>query len=138
VAHLIPAGGVIMSDGDDLFQRGLAVRRKVLGDAHVDRSLKNATGFDRDFQTFVTQVAWGSAWTRPGLDHKTRSLLTIVILTALGREDELRLHIRASRNTGVGEEELREALIHAAVYAGVPAANTAFRIAREVLAETKA
>lgn len=127
-----------MTDDSDLYQRGLAVRRAVLGDAHVDRSLNNATDFDRDFQTFITQYAWGGAWTRPGLERKTRSLLTIVILAALGREDELRLHVRASRNTGVGEDELREALIQTAIYAGVPAANTAFRIAREVLAETKA
>ena len=122
---------------DELYRRGMAARRAVLGDAHVERSLNNATDLDRDFQEFITRYAWGGTWTRPGLEHKTRSMLTIAVLAALGREDELKLHIRASRDTGVSQEELRETLIHIAIYAGVPAANTAFRIAREVLAEAK-
>jgi 4-carboxymuconolactone decarboxylase len=118
-----------------LYERGLAVRRQVLGNAHVDASLQNATPFNSDFQDFTTEVAWGEIWSRPGLDRKTRSMLTIAMLAALGCEEELRLHIGATRNTGVSADEVKEVLLQVGVYAGVPAANTAFRIARAVLEE---
>jgi 4-carboxymuconolactone decarboxylase len=118
-----------------LYERGLAVRRQVLGSSYVDTSLKNATPFSTDFQDFTTEVAWGEVWSRPGLDRKTRSMLTIAMLAAMGCEYELRLHIRASRNTGVTDDELKEILLQVGVYAGVPAANTAFQIARSVLEE---
>lgn len=120
---------------DDRFENGMAVRRAVLGDAHVDRASAAVTDFDRDFQHYITEAAWGSVWTRPGLDKRTRSLLTIAMLAGLGHHDELRLHLRACVNTGVTVDELRETLLQVAVYAGVPAANTAHRIAKEVLAE---
>ncbi|MFC5303524.1 4-carboxymuconolactone decarboxylase [Azospirillum picis] len=119
----------------DLYDRGLAVRRSVLGDAHVDRSLDRAGAFDRDFQEFITKTAWGQIWTRPGLDVKTRSMLTIAMLAALGRDGELALHIRATRNTGVSRDEVKEILLQAAVYAGVPAANHAMALARAVYEE---
>jgi 4-carboxymuconolactone decarboxylase len=118
-----------------LYERGLAVRRQVLGNSYVDASLENATPFSTDFQDFTTEVAWGEVWSRPGLDRKTRSMLTIAMLAALGCHDELRLHIRASRNTGVTDDELKEILLQVGVYAGVPAANTGFQIARSVLEE---
>ena len=118
-----------------LYERGLAVRRQVLGNNYVDTSLKNATPFSADFQDFTTEVAWGEVWSRPGLDRKTRSMLTIAMLAALGAHEELRLHIRASRNTGVTDDELKEVLLQVGVYAGVPAANSAFQIARSVLEE---
>ena len=114
----------------DSYTNGLAIRRRVLGDAHVTRATRNATDFDRDFQAFITRYAWGEIWTRPGLPKKTRSLLTIAILAALGREEELKLHVRASRNTGASANEVKEVLMQVAVYAGVPAANAAFRTAK--------
>lgn len=118
------------------YEAGLAVRKQVLGDAHVARSFANATDFDRDFQRFITETAWGKIWTRPGLDRRTRSLLTLAITAALGREEEFKLHLRATRNTGASPEEIAEMLMHTAVYAGVPAANAAFRMAKEVFKET--
>lgn len=121
---------------DDRYDTGMKVRREVLGDEHVDRSLDRATGLDSDFQRFITEMAWGSVWSRPGIDRRTRSLITIAVLTALGREHELALHLRASRNTGVTDAEIAETLLHVAVYAGVPAANTAFAVAKAVLAES--
>ncbi|WP_416900224.1 MAG: 4-carboxymuconolactone decarboxylase [Minwuia sp.] len=121
--------------GSDVFEAGMAMRRKTLGDAHVDRSLGNASDFDRPFQEFITEHAWGALWTRPGLEPRERSLLTLAILAALGREEELALHIRATANTGATPEEIREALLHVAIYAGVPAANAAMRVARRVLEE---
>jgi 4-carboxymuconolactone decarboxylase len=120
---------------DDKLQVGMRVRREVLGDAHVDRAEANKTDFDADFQQFITETAWGSVWARPGLDQVTRHLLTITILAALGKEHELRMHIRATRNTGVTPEQVKEALLHVAVYAGIPAANTAMSIAKEVFSE---
>ena len=117
------------------YEEGLAVRRRVLGDAHVNRSLENATDFDQDFQDLVTRHAWGDIWTRPGIDLRTRSLITIALLAARGCDEELKLHIRATRNTGATADEIKEALLHVAVYAGVPMANSAFRIAKSVLAE---
>ena len=118
------------------YEAGLAVRKQVLGDAHVARSFANATDFDRDFQRFITETAWGKIWTRPGLDRRTRSLLTLAITAALGREEEFKLHLRATRNTGASPEEIAEMLMHTAIYAGVPAANAAFRMAKEVFKET--
>jgi 4-carboxymuconolactone decarboxylase len=112
---------------------GMRVRREVLGDAHVDRASAGASDFAAPFQAFITRTAWGDVWARPGLDRRTRSLLTLVLLTALRAEDELALHVRAALRNGVTPEEIREALIHAAVYAGVPAANTAFSVAERVL-----
>ncbi|MGH7781204.1 MAG: 4-carboxymuconolactone decarboxylase [Candidatus Binataceae bacterium] len=120
---------------DRAYEAGLAVRKRVLGAAHVERSLKAATDFDREWQRFVTSNAWGAVWNRPGLAHKTRSLLTIAILAVLGREEELRLHVRATRNTGASRDEVKETLMQVAVYAGVPAANGAFRIAKAAFAE---
>lgn len=123
---------------DRAYEAGLAARRRVLGTAHVERALAAATDFDREWQRFVTSNAWGAVWTRPGLERKTRSLLTITILAVLGREEELRLHLRATRNTGASRAEVKEALMQVAVYAGVPAANAAFRIAKAVFAEMEA
>ena len=120
---------------DPTYEAGLAVRRRVLGEAHVKRSLENATEFDKDFQELMTRHAWGDIWTRPGLDHRTRSLITIAMLAALGRNEELELHVRATLNTGATPDEVKEVLMQVAIYAGVPAANSAFRIAKAALAE---
>jgi 4-carboxymuconolactone decarboxylase len=120
---------------DPTYEAGLAVRRRVLGEAHVKRSIENATEFDKDFQDLMTRHAWGDIWTRPGLDHRTRSLITIAILAALGRIEELELHVRATRNTGATADDVKEVLMQVAVYAGVPAANSAFRIAKAALTE---
>jgi 4-carboxymuconolactone decarboxylase len=118
---------------DSRYEAGLRVRREVLGDAHVERALARATALDADFQRLITEAAWGAVWARPGLDRRTRSLITIAILAALGR-DELALHLRASQNVGVTPEEIAEALLHVAIYAGVPAANSAFAVAKTELA----
>ncbi len=120
---------------DDSFARGLTVRRAVLGHAHVDAALASASELDRDFQAFITRSAWGEIWARPGLSRHTRHLLTIAMLAALDRQEELGLHLRATANTGVTLVEVREVLMQVAVYAGVPAANSAFKTARRVLAE---
>ena len=119
-----------MAKTSDAFERGLAVRKEVLGHAHVDAALRNATGLDEEFQAFLTETAWGKVWSRPGLDRKTRSMLAIAMLAALGHHEELKLHIRATRNTGVTRDEVKEILLQAAIYAGVPAANSAFQDAR--------
>ena len=118
----------------DFHEAGMAVRRRVLGDAHVERATAGITDLDRDFQHFITRTAWGGVWTRPGLDVRTRSLLTIALMAAGGHHEELRLHLRASRNTGATPADVAEALIQVAAYAGIPAANSAVRIAKEVLA----
>jgi len=118
------------------YEAGLAVRRRVLGEAHVKRALENATTFDADFQELVTRHAWGDIWTRPGLDLRLRSIITIAILATLGRSEELDLHVRATRNTGATPDDVKEVLMQVAVYAGMPAANSAFRIAKAALAET--
>ena len=115
-----------MSDGE-------RVRRDVLGDEHVDRAQARTTPFTADFQDLIQRYAWGEIWSRPGLDRRTRSLVTITALVALGRDEELALHIRAARRNGVSTDELKETLLHAAVYCGVPAANHAFAIAQDVL-----
>ena len=119
--------------GESRYDEGMRVRRAVLGDAHVDRAEARKTAFDADFQRFITETAWGSVWARPGLDQRTRSLITIALLAALGRSDELAMHIRASANTGATPEEIAEAMLHVAVYAGVPAANAAIAIAKGIL-----
>jgi 4-carboxymuconolactone decarboxylase len=118
--------------GESQFDRGMKVRREVLGDAHVDGAQRRATDLDRDFQRFITEMAWGGVWAGPDLDRRTRSLVTIAILAALGRE-ELALHLRASRRTGATRREIAEVLKHVAVYAGVPAANSAFTVAKQEL-----
>ena len=120
---------------DKTFGQGMKVRRAVLGDEHVDRAEANKTSFDADFQRYITEAAWGSIWTRSGIDRRTRHLITLAIVAALGKEHELALHIRATQNTGVTADELKEVLMQVAVYAGVPAANTAFSIAKGVYAE---
>jgi 4-carboxymuconolactone decarboxylase len=118
---------------DSRYTTGMRVRREVLGDDYVTRALDDTTEFDADFQRFITEVAWGSLWARPDLDRRSRSLVTIAILAALGRREELALHLRASRNNGVQPGEISEALLHVAVYAGIPAANTAFAVAKAEL-----
>ena len=120
---------------DDRFKKGMKVRKSVLGEDHVERAEANKTDFDADFQRFITETAWGSVWVRPGLETKTRQLLTIAMLAALGKHEELALHVRATRNTGVSRSEVKEVLMQVAVYAGVPAANSAFAIAKRVYAE---
>ena len=120
---------------DKTFEQGMKVRRAVLGDAHVERAEANKTPFDADFQRYITEAAWGTVWTRPGLDRRTRHLITLAMVAALGKEHELALHIRATQNTGVTVDELKEVFMQVAVYAGVPAANTAFSVAKRVYAE---
>jgi 4-carboxymuconolactone decarboxylase len=123
-----------MSDrSDDVRARGMEARREVLGDAHVDRAIERTTDFTADFQDFITRYAWGEAWSRPGLDRRTRSLLTLAVLVATGREHELELHVRAALRNGVSRDEIKEVLLHCAVYCGVPAANGAFAIAQRVI-----
>ena len=121
------------TDPESAFERGMRVRREILGDAHVDAAQAARTELDRDFQDFLTETAWGRVWDRPGIDRGTRSLVTIAVLAALGRDDELRMHVRATRNTGASVDEVREALFHVALYAGIPAAHAAFAIAKEEL-----
>jgi 4-carboxymuconolactone decarboxylase len=120
-------------DERERYERGLAVRRAVLGDAHVEAALARRTVLTQEFQDLLTRYAWGEIWDRPGLPRHTRSLLTIAMLVALNRPDELRLHLRAARNNGVTPDEIKEVLLHAAVYCGLPAANAAFHLAAEEL-----
>jgi 4-carboxymuconolactone decarboxylase len=120
---------------DDQFEKGMTMRKSVLGAEHVARAEANKTEFDADFQRIITEGAWGAIWTRPGLDKKTRHMLTIAMLAAMGKHDELAMHIRATRNTGVTPEEVREVFLQVSVYAGVPAANSAFAIAKRVYKE---
>jgi 4-carboxymuconolactone decarboxylase len=120
---------------DPTFEAGMRVRREVLGDEHVDRAIERTTDLTRDFQDLITRYAWGDVWSRPGLDRRTRSCMTIIALVALGREHELALHLRAAIRNGLTREEISEVLIHSAVYCGVPAANSAFAVAQRVLDE---
>jgi 4-carboxymuconolactone decarboxylase len=120
---------------DDPYEAGMRVRREVLGDAHVDRSIANTTPVTEAFQEFITRYAWGSVWSRDGLDRRSRSMITLAALTALGREGELELHLRAAVRNGLSHAEIAEVLLHTAVYAGVPAANAAFALAQRVLDE---
>lgn len=117
-------------------QVGSSTRRSVLGIAHVDRAESATSAFDADFQDLITRYAWGEIWTRPGLPRQSRSLITIALMVALNRPEELRLHLRAALNNGVSTEEIREVLLQCAIYCGVPAANSAFQAAKEILAET--
>ena len=119
----------------DQKQKGMEVRRAVLGDAHVDRAEAAKTPLTEEFQDLLTRYAWGEIWTRPGLDRRTRSCITVAMLVALNRSDELALHIRAARTNGVTVDELKEILLQSAIYCGMPAANTAFGVAAKVLAE---
>jgi 4-carboxymuconolactone decarboxylase len=122
-------------DDDERFAKGMEVRRAVLGDAHVDRSVARRNDFNGDFQDFITRYAWGEVWSRPGLPRHTRSLLTLALMVALNRGDEFKMHVRAAFNNGVTRDEINELLLHAALYAGLPAANTAYHLAEEVFAE---
>ena len=121
---------------DETHERGMEVRRQVLGDEHVDAAIRATTELTADFQSFITRYAWGEIWTRPGLDRRTRSCITLTALVALNRPEELEMHLRAALRNGVTPEEIREVLLHCAVYCGVPAANGAFAIARRVLEES--
>ena len=119
-------------DEKERHAKGMTVRRAVLGDAHVDRTLAKRDSFNEEFQELITRYAWGEIWTRPGLPRHTRSLLTIAMMVALNREEELKLHLRAAANNGVTRDEIKEVLMQAAIYCGVPAANSAFHMAQEV------
>ena len=117
------------------FDQGMKTRRSVLGNAHVDRAEANKTDFDVDFQTFITEGAWGSVWSSDAITRRERSMITIALLAALGHHDEVAMHVRATANTGASIGDIKEALMHVAVYAGVPAANVAFKIAKQTYAE---
>jgi 4-carboxymuconolactone decarboxylase len=120
---------------EDAYERGMRIRREVLGDEHVDRAIDGTTESTADFQDLITRYAWGEIWARPGLDRPTRSAVTITALVALGRFDELPMHIRAARRNGMSVDEIGEVLLHTAIYCGVPAANSAFHVFQDVLAE---
>jgi 4-carboxymuconolactone decarboxylase len=125
-------------DEKERYEQGMRRRRQVLGDAHVDRSQANRTDFNGDFQDLITRYAWGEIWTRPGLTAHTRSLVTICMMVALNREEELKLHLRAAASNGVTRAEIAETLLQTAIYCGVPAANSAFALAQQVFAEIDA
>jgi len=120
---------------DEKYKTGMQVRKSVLGEDHVRRAEANKSDFDDDFQRLITETAWGTVWARPGLDRKTRHLLTIAMLATLGHHEELAMHIRATRNTGVTREDIKEVLLQVAVYAGIPAANGAIAVAKRIFAE---
>ncbi|QVN20364.1 4-carboxymuconolactone decarboxylase [Burkholderia pyrrocinia] len=122
-------------DDRERYEAGMKVRRAVLGDAHVDRSLENRTEVTDEFQNLITRYAWGEIWTRDGLPRHTRSLLTIAMMVALNRGEELALHLRAARNNGVTRDEIKEVLLQTAIYCGVPAANSAFHLADKIFKE---
>jgi 4-carboxymuconolactone decarboxylase len=124
-----------MTSGDPTHERGMEVRREVLGDEHVDAAIQRTTGFTADFQDLITRYVWGETWTRPGLDRRTRSCITLTALVALGRLEELELHVRAALRNGLSADEIKEIILHGAIYCGAPAANSAFTVARRVLAE---
>ena len=119
----------------DPYDRGMQVRREVLGDEHVDAAVARTTDFTADFQDLITRYAWGEIWTRPGLDRKTRSCITLTALVALGHLDELEMHVRAALRNGLTVDEIKEVLLQCAVYCGVPAANAAFAVAQRVLGD---
>jgi 4-carboxymuconolactone decarboxylase len=133
---MIPQGSIKEGDEMSSHERGMAIRRQVLGADHVDRALAATTDLDADFQAWITDNVWGYLWTRPEIDLRDRSMVTIAILGALNHE-ELELHLRAARNTGVRPEEISEVLLHVAVYAGVPAANRAFKVMKSIYEETE-
>jgi 4-carboxymuconolactone decarboxylase len=124
-----------MADARDesRYETGMTIRRQVLGDAHVDRAVAGITDFTAAFQDFITRYAWGDVWARDGLDRRTRSCITLAVLTAMRAHDELPMHVRAARRNGLTPDEIGEVLLHTAVYAGLPAANSAFRIAQQAL-----
>ena len=117
----------------DSYERGMEVRRAVLGDEHVDAAVERTTELTADFQDFITRYAWGEIWSRPGLGRRTRSFITLTALVALGRHEELEMHLRAALRNGLTHDEIKETLLHCAVYCGVPAANSAFAVAQRVL-----
>src|SRR5215213_11957020 len=125
-----------MTPEDSTYDRGMRVRREVLGDEYVDDAVERTTEFTADFQDFITRYAWGEIWTRPGLDRWTRSCITLTALVALGRLDELEMHVRAAVRNGLTKKEIEEVFLQSAVYCGVPAANSAFAVAQRVLSET--
>jgi len=127
-----------MTEPSERYTRGMATRRAVLGDAHVDRASAQATPFDQPFQTLITESAWGTVWSGNHWTKRERSMVTIALLAALGQDEEVAMHVRATANTGATQEDIREALMHVAIYAGVPAANHAFKIAKRALAERQA
>jgi 4-carboxymuconolactone decarboxylase len=116
----------------DIFNQGMVVRREVLGEQHVDRAESNKDEFTEEFQELITRYAWGEIWTRPGLERKTRSCITLAMMIALHREDEFKLHIKAALNNGLSKDEIKEVILQSAIYAGVPAANSAFHWAQDV------
>ena len=132
-----PAGGMTVAD-ESVYERGISMRRQVLGDAHVERSMANVSDFASPVQDLVTEYAWGAVWNREGLDLRTRSLLTLVMLTALNRMHEFGVHVRGAVNNGCSRDQIREALLQTAVYCGAPAALESFRVAERVLAEIDA
>jgi 4-carboxymuconolactone decarboxylase len=125
-------------DERERHQKGMSTRRAILGDAHVDRAEKNKNEFNAEFQDLITRYAWGEIWNRPGLPRQTRSLITLAMMVALNRSDELRMHLRAAFNNGVTRAEIKEVLLQTAIYCGVPAANSAFHLAQEVFTEMDA
>ena len=130
-----PAGEGLTDE--ERYDQGMGVRREVLSDAHVDRAIAGATEFTADFQDFITRVAWGDVWSRPGLDRRSRSVAVLTALIALGHDEELAMHLRAALRNGLTVDEIKEVILQAGVYCGVPAANTAFRIAKDVFAEER-
>ena len=122
-------------DERERYSKGMEVRRAVLGAAHVDRAMTRANSFNEEFQELITRYAWGEIWTRPGLPRHTRSLITLAMMVALNRPDEFRLHVRAALNNGVTRDQIKEVIMQAAIYCGVPAANSAFHLAEEVFAQ---
>jgi 4-carboxymuconolactone decarboxylase len=122
-------------DERERFEAGMKIRREVLSDAHVDATITKRNAFSEAFQDLITRYAWGEIWTRPGLPRQTRSLITVAMLVALNREEELRMHLRAALRNGATQEEIRETLLQSAIYCGVPAANSAFRIAQDIFSE---
>jgi 4-carboxymuconolactone decarboxylase len=122
---------------EDAHERGMRNRREVLGDAHVDAAIERTSDFTADFQDFITRYAWGEIWDRPGLDRRTRSAITLTALIAVGRFDELEMHVRAALRNGLSEDEIKEVLLQSAIYCGVPAANSAFAVAQKVLEEDR-
>jgi 4-carboxymuconolactone decarboxylase len=125
-------------DDKTRYEQGMGVRRKVLGDAHVNRAQESRTALTEEFQDFITRYAWGDIWSRPGLDHHTRSMITIAMLIALNREAELKMHLRASFSNGVTRDELKELIMHSSLYCGLPAANATMHLAQQVFDELDA
>ncbi|TBB38097.1 4-carboxymuconolactone decarboxylase [Rhizobium ruizarguesonis] len=126
------------ASSSERYRQGMAPRRAVLGDAHVDRAAATSTEFDRPFQELITEAAWGHVWSRPALTKRERSIVTIALLAALGQDDEVAMHVRATANTGATREDICEALLHVAIYAGVPAANHAIKIAKQAFEQMDA